>query len=248
MKALDRAFADTGKQKDALIDQMLGLKLDPSDVYAWILETSDLKEHVNTLDLKLNDVIRFFLWKSLNVEYQEKLISGDSRPNVAQILDNIYEAESRITQNQKANLSHDKSVNLAATMESSSAKKETLCDIYSDHKLSACPHYKTPEARLKHFKALKRCSKCSAEHETSACKFKFRFPCEKCKESSHLKAKKPSESKSKSSDKSGSKAPETPSQVTLSLSSGCKPSDVVLSSFMPPSSQSPGTFLENVRG
>ena len=268
VKALNKAFADTGKQKDAVIDQMLNLKLDPSDVYAWIRETSDLKEHVNTLDLKLNDVIRYFLWRSLSLDYQEKLIAicGSSRPNLAQILDNIYEAESRMALKHNLNVKHDKSIALAATMESSSSppssssqpKKETracsLCD--NDHKMSLCPHYKTPEARLKRLKALKRCTKCSAEHESSSCKFKFRYPCGKCKEASHLtvlcvKAKKSGEQKSKantSEKSSGSKPPEAPSQdsvakVTLSLLSGNTPSDVVLPSFTASIESSSGNIL-----
>ena len=268
LKALDKAYSDTGLQQNALIEKIMNLSMDASCPFAWINEAASFRDQIQTFNVTGDVFLRYFLWRGLTDDFKEQLITivGNSRPSVDEIFDNIHEAKNRIKETKKVSAT-SKSVLMATTVSKKSseeppkapeeppkapAAKPLSCVLCGgEHKIGSCSGFPSAEARVKKLRALKRCTKCTSDSHTDSCDFHFRYKCEKCKEASHftalcLKPKKQSQPKPDSDSSSRTSAPGSSSntKVTLSMTSGLTPSNVILPSFTATIESPTGTVLK----
>ena len=77
--------------------------MDESNAFKWVSEARILDEQIKLLKIDSNVFLQFMLWRSLTESYRQQLInvSGSSRPSSKQILENIFDAHTRISDVQK---------------------------------------------------------------------------------------------------------------------------------------------------
>ena len=261
---LDKAYLDNNAQRNAVIKRLIDLRMDESQPFKWISEARIIDEQIKLLKVDSNIFVQFFLWQSLSDSYRNQLIniSATSRPSLKQILDNVFEAHTRIADSHiSAGPSVEKSsgnrgtVALVATANeksrSSQPVKEPKCVLCNEaHRASKCAKYATSDKKIKRLQDLKICDKCMLRnHEGKDCRFKFKFKCScggdhyqfLCNNSSS--GAKPKETKNKEK----SKEEATISHVVISMACNNKVQDTLLPSFTA-SIEDSGGNIKNCRG
>ena len=158
LKALDKAYSDTGLQQNALIERIMKLSMDASCPFAWINEAASFRDQIQTFNVTSDDFLRYFLWRGLTDDFKEQLIAivGSSRPSVDDILDNIHEAKSRIKETKKVP-STSKSVALATTVSKkdsdeppkTNSPKPLSCVLCGGaHKIGSCTGFSNADYRV----------------------------------------------------------------------------------------------------
>lgn len=207
---LEQAFDCTLTAKYDLIQKLSCLRLpNNAEPYSFIGEMRTIVAGTESLKISVNDILQYFIWHALNDRFQSHIIAitNKSKPSLAEITDNIFEATERyIKQVGKQNeclgnkprneckstkfSSFTDNKELATTtmaVDVKFDKKSKLCILCSrdgkcsDHYLRECTVYDTPRRKCDKLGNLKGCMKCSfVNHDTSQCRFKFPSNCRDC--------------------------------------------------------------------
>ena len=189
---LRSAFASTSLQKYNTVKMFAELKLKPAeDPFLYIGKVRSLVENMTVLKMKPEDFAQFFVWEGLNDSFKQHLINitNKIRPDLEEINKYFFEASDRYIQDGKLKArvsdksrSDNNSVNFAIAVEKvKNPIRCCLCSSDSDHKISECNVYETPEAKVKRLKELGRCLKCGGHgHRAKNCSFRFHKKCVKC--------------------------------------------------------------------
>ena len=194
-----KAFASGDTQKFSVIHQLSELCLDKGDdPYEFISKVRLIIERVRKLNVDVDTIIQFFVWKGMNNQFKEHLIqiTNNARPSLKQIADSFFEACDRFISKPK-DLPNAKSTSKVAAVVSSepsaasmavnvkynkqkSFKPCTLCSKLdgkdADHPIFKCNKFDTCKSKLEKLSNLNICVKCSnLNHESNTCHFKFLF-------------------------------------------------------------------------
>lgn len=259
---LDKAYLNNNIRQNGVIERILNMKLDPSQPYKWISDARVINEQVADYRITSETFLQYFFWSSLNDKFRQQLIhiTGKSRPKLSEILDNFFDANTRVSDLE----SRDKKSGTATgapsqtisfptgvTSDSQEKKKSkdpkcVLCSA-GDHRASQCSKFQTPSDKVKRLKALNRCERCMlGNHSTANCNCKFKLDCA-CGEkhfrflctSNSTKASKEKASSKQSTGQSTSTAAATAdnsvssnsSSAVVSLASGSVENGKILPSF-----------------
>lgn len=97
---LDKAYLSKESQQFAVLDRLSKLRMCSSEPFKWISEASVIKDQCTNLAIDTDTVLQYFFWNSLSDSYRQQLVSitNNSRPNLKQIIDNMFEAKNQITE------------------------------------------------------------------------------------------------------------------------------------------------------
>ena len=276
-KALDDAYKDSYTLQFSIIEHLINLKMDTKTPYYWYAEVNSLKEQTGLHAMDADSFIHYFAWHSLPQSFREQLVSitKNTRPSLKEILDNFYKVSHRIRDiaATKGATSSEKTLSMPTTSsvekQKASGPRPKSCPYCSsaDHVHSKCPKYTTPSARVQRLKKLNRCERCTSDHVTSSCNFRFKFKCAKCKAehfSSLCSAAKPASTQanavvsggdpsspdpqqSAASDPGASSHATVSSGVTVSCASSANAANIILPSFTARLESTSGAKVE-VRG
>ncbi|XP_068203563.1 uncharacterized protein [Palaemon carinicauda] len=197
-KLLLQPFATPLTQKYDAIKKLVELKLTLSgDPYAFVASMKTIMNAFKKLDVKVDDVLQYFIWHGLNDRFQSLLIqiTNESKPSLSEIESNIFEAverynrtnERNVEQKEKTRTKNIESSTTLATKVSVSPKYKSciLCtkDGKQDtaHLLVNCPVFANPKMKVEKLKELNACVRCGYHnHVTRQCKFKFTQRCRNC--------------------------------------------------------------------
>ena len=199
-----KAFASGDTQKFNVIHQLSELCLDKGDdPYEFISKVRLIIERVRKLNVDVDTIIQFFVWKGMNNQFKEHLIqiTNNARPSLKQITDSFFEACDRFISKPK-DLPNAKPTSKVAAVVSSepsaasmavnvkynkqkSFKSCTLCSKLdgkdADHPIFKCNKFDTCQSKLEKLSNLNICVKCSnLNHESNTCHFKFNSRCRHC--------------------------------------------------------------------
>jgi len=194
---LEKAFDRKVNSKHDLIKEMCELKLAlDADPYSFIGDMRTIIAGFDSLKITVPDVLQYFIWNSLNVDFQNHLtnITNKSKPELADINEHIFEATERyLKQTESKKLrsrdktetrSKNETLNMAINVKQKTKAFCALChgdSAEKSHELRNCPIYNTPSKRISKLKSIKACTKCGfINHDTTQCKFKFSSMCRKC--------------------------------------------------------------------
>ena len=195
-KLLEEAFECTLNAKKDSIKRLLELKLyDGKDPYVYIGEMKAIISNFDTLDVKVTDILQYFVWQSFTDRFRAHLvaITNKSYPSMDEINDNLFEACNRYLKDSKkvesTIFSDDSfsSTSMAVNIEQKKGKfnKCSLCMTDRkpyDHLMKYCPIYETPAAKINKLRKMNACIYCSfLNHTSENCRFKFSSPCKHCK-------------------------------------------------------------------
>ena len=205
---LQKAFGKAITVKFDLIRRISELKLGfNDDPYSFIGDVQGVVAEVETLKLNTNEILQYFIWEGMNSKFQDHLvaITNKHRPNVEEILDNLFEATDRYERQQskyKNSSSKQKNtdtVSMAVDVKSSKPKgvdtvsmavdvKSTkyccLCKSEGkdkNHDVRFCPVFDTPQSKVNKLKSMNACIKCGySNHQSKLCKNPFKSKCQGC--------------------------------------------------------------------
>ena len=97
---LDRVYLSKDAQQFAILDRLSHLKMSDAEPFKWISEVNIIEEQCLSLSIDINVILQYFFWHSLSEPFRKQLISitNNSRPTLSQIVDNIFEANNRISE------------------------------------------------------------------------------------------------------------------------------------------------------
>ncbi len=202
---LTLALASPLSQKYDTIQRLLDLKMPyTKDPYAFIGEIRIITESFKTLEIDIDLILQYCIWRGLNDTFQNQIIqiTNVNKPSLKQINDNIFAATERYLtvtkkynerkgKNDQAKFFSSKTVSgMAANVNYKDQSKFkdfracilcTTTTLEADHPIYRCENFKSPTEKLSKIKLLKGCILCAnLNHETSDCKFKFKSKCRKC--------------------------------------------------------------------
>ncbi len=155
-----QAFADVIKQKFAIIQKLISLKLkSEGDSVLFFAEICKLIDAVRELKIDPGTFLQYFMWEAIPFQLQEHIInvSSTSFPDINQTKSNYLMASQRYenhkTKKSVKNLSV--SVNLNASQlktqpsEKTFSKTQYPCSFYfsNDHKNAQCPKYTSAKSK-----------------------------------------------------------------------------------------------------
>lgn len=191
-KLLQDAFGNENNAKQDVLKRLSKLKQTPNaDPYVFLGELKAITTNFGSLKIEINDVLQYFLWNSLDVNFQAHLtaITNKSFPSLEEIEQNLFEACSRYVKNNKTTVNktevnHQVSNTAMAVNVKPKFNKCVLCDSDNnryDHEMRDCLIYNTASKKLDKLKAIGGCIKCSfRNHKSSECKFNFFSNCRYC--------------------------------------------------------------------
>ncbi|XP_068215919.1 uncharacterized protein [Palaemon carinicauda] len=167
------------------------------DPYAFVASMKTIMNAFKKLDVKVDDVLQYFIWHGLNDRFQSLLIqiTNESKPSLSEIESNVFEAverynrtnERNFEQKEKTRTKNMESSTTLATKVSVSPKYKSciLCtkDGKQDtaHLLVNCPVFANPKMKVEKLKELNACVRCGYHnHVTRQCKLKFTQRCRNC--------------------------------------------------------------------
>ena len=201
---LKKAFDSTLSSKYELLYKLSDINLPmDADPYPFIGEMRTIIAGLRSLEISVDDICQFFVWKGLNEKFQSHLvnITNKSKPSIDEINEHVFEATERyLKQIEKSTEQKTKSryvpsyvkqnENLHANAAAVNIKPKKLhisCVLCtsdnkkSDHYLRECDVYSTSKAKFDKLRTIQACTKCSfRNHEAKNCTFKFRSPCFTC--------------------------------------------------------------------
>ena len=192
---LTRAFAAADSQKSEIIRRLSKLNLPQNgNYYEFISEMRSIVNSVDTLKIDVNDIIQYFIWQGLTPELKKGLISITNKnyPSLDEIMQHIFDAVNRVQSVPQTTKSYVKDSVFAASVGSNPSKTNhvdhhkskgcILCkDTNSFHYISKCDNFSTPQTKVDKLKSLNLCTKCTRNHGSSSCNFRFHRQCYKCK-------------------------------------------------------------------
>ena len=203
---LNKAFASKLSQKYDVIKRLSSIKLPiGTDPFSFIGEVRSIMNSVNNLQIDVDTIMQYFVWSAMNDQFQNQIIQicNTNRPDLTQIMDNIFEATDRYgrlnassskskSQNSSENRGNENlynSSNLAVNVDYKSNKKFKRCNLCAsdensndNHLMKECEIYKTAREKVDKLSSINACTKCSfRNHVSSDCRFKFASPCRYCK-------------------------------------------------------------------
>ena len=199
-KLLTDALASPVIRKNNLIKQLSQIKLNYNDEpFEFISKLRNIFEALKKLKVNIEDFICFFAWQGLNDSFKTHLvnITGNTRPELKDILDNFFDACDRYRETQSRFKRNESKVQNKVDSEKTSFaanikyetknmyKKCSLCgpNADSDHSISQCSKFLTPEQKIIQIEKLKGCVRCGyMNHNTESCRFKFNSRCQRCRD------------------------------------------------------------------
>ena len=205
-KLLNEAYCDKTLQQYKVIEKLARLKLtNDGNTYQWMSSVRTIVDQVKTLGIDVTLVMQYFIWHSLNEKFQQQYIAitNNSKPNYQEIIDNMFEANSRylaqsdnlrkkkdIVHSRSNDLSKPSVVSLAMDiptkrLSTGSYKPCKLCKVDSvmpEHSITRCPKYQSSSDKIKRLLELDGCVRCSSlKHQKQNCSTKFEIRCKHCK-------------------------------------------------------------------
>ena len=207
---LQDAFASEVVRKFNAIKDLSKLKFEVGDdPYRYISTMRQITQTFDSLNIGVNDVMRYFIWNGFNDLMKSQLIAitNNNRPTLNEIHRNIFDATERYlgvlkntssSSTYKTKFNHksipnvkvETSANAVAINDSHKLRKPkskycSLCstkeDSCSDHSTFECPVYTTVAAKIDRLKELGGCFKCgNTNHYASKCRFRFDQKCRNC--------------------------------------------------------------------
>ena len=203
---LAEAFASPLAQKYDAIMRLSQLKLDLNgDPYEFIGSVRSVQSSFNVLEIDVNTIIQYFVWRGLNDNFQSELvnITNNSRPTLDEITGSYFVATERYTN--KINRMDDMKKRQTKIEPKAESVNNSRCDskLFAtqvkpkpfgtcnlcfgdknkdhDHLMKDCPVYLTPYDKVQKLKSLKFCSRCGfRNHCTLDCRFSFVSKCKNC--------------------------------------------------------------------
>ncbi|XP_068243241.1 uncharacterized protein [Palaemon carinicauda] len=180
------AFASTDIRKNSAIKKITTLHLkDGEDPFLFISELRSVCESVETLNISVDEFIRYFAWYGLNDSFQRHLIqiTGKTHPSLNDIKTNFFTAceryehdkkvakgtKSKISQNVQDFSRKEKTVNLAvealtSDSDSRSSPSCSLClkvgNANNSHFIYECLKFPSPTDKVQILKSKHGCVKC----------------------------------------------------------------------------------------
>lgn len=206
-KLLDKAYCSKLDQQFALIEKLSKLKMTVnSDPYTWICSSRSIVNQIEKSDIDREIFLQYFLWYSLHDGFKSQYvnITNTSKPNLKQIMEHAFEANTRYCdfgdKNIKPKADHkyeDKKSTHAVALatqvlkstEETKLKVTKGCCILctydqsseaSGHRTSQCQKYIDAASKRKKLKSMNHCLKCGYNHPTNECRFKFYNACTLC--------------------------------------------------------------------
>ena len=195
-KLLEDAFGNADRAKQDVLKRLSELKQIPKvDPYVFIGELKAITTNFGSLKIEIKDVLQYFLWNSLDVNFQVHLtaITNKSFPSLEEIEQNLFEACSRYVKNnclvnKTEKVNHQVSNTAMAINIKPKELKASFCVLCrydkksSDHSMQQCQIYSTAKLKVDKLKNIGGCIRCSfSNHKSFECKFQFSSPCKHCK-------------------------------------------------------------------
>ena len=187
---LMKAFGQTVNQKFDIIKKLSTLKFNHANPFDFISEMRLIISNFETLEVKVENVLEYFIWSRFPNEYQTQYlhITNKNKPNLEDIQEHIFEVAERVKTMSKPRLSKIESTSLAANVFSkkpdtnSKFKPCVLCDkVDAKHPMFKCEKFSSPTAKINKLKELKLCIKCGGpNHFANECKYPFKKSCYIC--------------------------------------------------------------------
>ena len=198
LKAFDSTLQGTNNAIRLLCDLKLDFKADP---YNFIGQMRTMKAAFSSLDIKVEDIQRYFVWNALNSRFQTHIthITNKSSPSFQEIEDSFFEATDRYLKEQKLSEKRDKvrepppprsiqsennSTNFAVNI--SQTSKSKFCPLCAkdkknkDHDIKFCPIYDTASKKISKLIEINGCRLCGyGNHDSTRCCYKFPTKCKK---------------------------------------------------------------------
>ena len=198
---LEEAFGNVDSAKQDVLRRLAGLKQTHGvDPYVFVGELKSITTNFDSLQIKVEDVLQYFIWNSFDELFKQHLtaITNKNFPSLDEMNKGLFEACSRYARtvaNEKASLGTQKqnkplgsATNTAmATNVKTKHSKNPLCVLCradkksSDHWMVSCSVYKTAKQKCDKLKTIGGCLRCSfANHKSYECNFKFSSNCQHC--------------------------------------------------------------------
>jgi len=196
---LQEAFASAIVQKYDAIKRLTMLKFNRNNPYEYVGEMRVLMDVFKNLDIKVAEVIQFFVWNSLSVNLQNHLITicNDNKPSLSDIDSNIFKAIDRLrevsTRSDCLAPTQSGVSTFASAVQyeqfSKPVAKSVFCSLCSDlagqkdssHSTRDCPKFIDVDSKLKRLESANACIRCGfLNHPTKSCTYKFRKMCSIC--------------------------------------------------------------------
>ena len=199
--ALLSAFDSADKSKDEIIEMLSSLKLnDCEEPYTYIGKVRTIVSSITSLNVSVDDIIRHFVWKGLNKDFQDHLtnITNKFIPSLADIQGKLFEAADRYNKQLGSSKSDSGKWRQTKPKDASANavnidKQKIFCVLCKadkkpyDHYMSKCPNFDTPKSKVDKLRKIKGCLKCGfVSHESKDCKFNFRSKCRSCNTGDHM--------------------------------------------------------------
>ena len=199
---LQQAFDSTEKSKYDIIHTLANLNLPLHEQpYNYIGKMRTIVSAITALDITVDDIVNYFVWKGFNRDFQGHLtnITNKCNPNLEEINNCIFEAAERYNKQLKLSKNVDEKINKTFKPKEANAmavnineKPKIFCVLCSadknpnDHQLRNCTVYETPRNKFDKLRKIKACVLCSfANHDSNNCKFQFKSNCRNC-DGSHM--------------------------------------------------------------
>ena len=191
------ALASRPIQVSNIIKQLSSLKLAyGSEPFKYMGEMRKITQAIDSLNITVDDIKQYFFLNGLNETFRAQLIlvTNNSRPSLAEIMDKFYEANERYLHLQSAkkskleiNSSNNKSVssmavNLPKVVPTSKSNPFDTCPLCCDssHGIHRCQTYRTPSEKVKILQKLGLCTLCANPHLSDNCTWHFKNNCRHC--------------------------------------------------------------------
>lgn len=196
------ALASKPVQVFNLMKQLSEMKLSyNSEPFQYISDIRKIMQSVKQLNVGIDDVMQYFFFIGLNEAFKNQLIlvTNNSRPTLTEIVDKFFEANERYTSTQlqykinknKSNIDQPiikptlslLSNTIPTTVSDARTNPFVNCSLCpnGDHPINKCVVYPKPADKLARLEHIKGCIRCAnAGHQSSACKFRFKKPCNLC--------------------------------------------------------------------
>ena len=193
---LMKAFGQTVNQKFDIIKKLSMLKFNHANPFDFISEMRLIISNFETLEVKVENVLEYFIWSTLPNEYQTQYlhITNKNKPTLEDIQENIFEVAERVRTISKPKLANIEASSLAANVVGKKTdtipkfKPCVLCDkVDAKHPIFKCDKFNSPIAKINKLKELKFCIKCAGpNHFANECKYQFKKPCYICNKNNHF--------------------------------------------------------------
>lgn len=196
---LKEAFADTVAQKYSAISRLAKLSLSSDkEAYGYISEFRLVQDLFESLNISTDEVLQYFIWSGLSVSIQNQLIniSNTNKPDLKQIIDNIFKALERCKEisSQSESLLRQAKYrrevqNFAAVVPYEKfSGPSAFCSLCStgtskerSHSTKDCPVYPSPRSKFDKLKSIHACIRCGfLNHSIENCSYSFRRNCFTC--------------------------------------------------------------------